>query len=85
MIVADEPVSALDVSIQADILALFRHIQTTHGTAFVFISHDLRVISHLAHEVLVLHRGLVVEQGPTAAIFQSPQHPYTQQLLKAVI
>jgi peptide/nickel transport system ATP-binding protein len=85
VIVADEPVSALDVSIQADILALFRHIQTTHGTAFVFISHDLRVISHLAHEVLVLHRGQVVEQGPTAAIFQNPQHPYTQQLLKAVI
>jgi peptide/nickel transport system ATP-binding protein len=85
VIVADEPVSALDVSIQADILALFRHIQATHGTAFVFISHDLRVISHLAHEVLVLHRGQVVEQGPTAAIFQTPQHPYTQQLLKAVI
>ena len=85
LIVADEPVSALDVSIQAQILALFQSVQATTGTAYVFISHDLRVISHVAHQVLVMHRGQVVEAGPTAEVFRNPQHPYTRQLLKAVV
>jgi len=85
LVIADEPVSALDVSVQSQILKLFQSIQKTHGTAFVFISHDLRVISHLAHNVLVMHNGQVVEQGPTTQIFTTPKHPYTQKLLKAVI
>ena len=85
LVIADEPVSALDVSVQAQILALFTKIQKTHGTSFVFISHDLRVISHLAHNVLVMHNGKVVESGPTQKIFTKPAHPYTKKLLSAVI
>ncbi len=85
LVIADEPVSALDVSVQSQILKLFQSIQKTHGTAFVFISHDLRVISHLAHNVLVMHNGEVVEQGPTHQIFSKPKHPYTKKLLSAVI
>lgn len=85
LIIADEPVSALDVSVQAQILNLFKTIQKEQGTAFLFISHDLRVISHLAHNVLVMHKGQVVESGPTATIFAKPKHPYTQRLLHAVI
>ncbi len=85
LVIADEPVSALDVSVQAQILKLFAKIQKDHGTSFVFISHDLRVISHLAHTVLVMHNGEVVEQGPTQAIFAKPKHPYTKKLLSAVI
>ncbi|RYG62116.1 MAG: ABC transporter ATP-binding protein [Alphaproteobacteria bacterium] len=85
LVIADEPVSALDVSVQAQILKLFAKIQKDHGTSFVFISHDLRVISHLAHTVLVMHNGEVVEQGPTHAIFSKPKHAYTKKLLSAVI
>ncbi len=85
LVIADEPVSALDVSVQSQILKLFQSIQKEYATAFVFISHDLRVISHLAHNVLVMHNGEVVEQGPTTQIFNTPKHPYTQKLLKAVI
>ena len=85
LVIADEPVSALDVSVQSQILKLFQSIQKNHGTAFVFISHDLRVISHLAHNVLVMHNGEVVEQGPTHQIFSKPKHPYTKKLLAAVI
>ncbi len=85
LIVADEPVSALDVSIQAQILDLFVHLQRTLGTSYVFISHDLRVVSHLAHQVLVLKAGDVVEYGPTAKVFGNPKAAYTKQLLKAVI
>ncbi len=85
LVIADEPVSALDVSVQAQILKLFAKIQKDHGTSFVFISHDLRVISHLAHNVLVMHNGEVVEQGPTHQIFAKPKHAYTKKLLSAVI
>lgn len=85
IIIADEPVSALDVSIQAQILALFKDVQTQHNTSFVFISHDLRVISHVAHHVLVLHKGKVMEYGPTAQVFAKPKSAYTKQLLKAVV
>lgn len=85
LIIADEPVSALDVSIQAQILELFLTLQKTLGTSYVFISHDLRVISHLAHQVLVLKDGQVAEYGPTAQVFGKPKAAYTKQLLKAVI
>ncbi len=85
LIIADEPVSALDVSIQAQILDLFKQLQKTHGTSFVLISHDLRVVSHLAHQVLVLHHGQVVEYGPTAQVFSKPKAAYTRQLLGAVV
>lgn len=85
LVIADEPVSALDVSVQAQILKLFTKIQKDYNTSFVFISHDLRVISHLAHNVLVMHNGEVVESGPTQALFAKPKHPYTKKLLSAVI
>jgi len=85
LVVADEPVSALDVSVQAQILALFRKIQQEHNTSFIFISHDLRVISHLADDVLVLNQGKVVEQGPTQQIFAHPRNAYTKRLLASVI
>lgn len=85
LIIADEPVSALDVSIQGQILALFKELQEKHGTSFVFISHDLRVISHVAHQVLVLKHGKVVEYGPAAQVLGKPQAAYTKQLLRAVV
>jgi peptide/nickel transport system ATP-binding protein len=85
VVVADEPVSALDVSIQAQILKLFQSIQAEHNTSFILISHDLRVISHLADDVLVMHNGKVVEAGPTAQVFAKPKHAYTKKLLAAVI
>lgn len=85
LIIADEPVSALDVSVQSQILKLLQAVQKERKTSFVFISHDLRVISHLADDVLVMHKGKVVESGPTAKIFKSPKHPYTKRLLAAVI
>lgn len=85
LVIADEPVSALDVSVQAQILKLFDEIQSKRNTSFVLISHDLRVISHLADDVLVMHNGKVVESGPTHQIFANPKHPYTQKLLSAVI
>ena len=83
LLVADEPTSALDVSVQARILTLFRELQDVHGFACLFISHDLAVIEALAGRVAVMHRGHVVEQGPTKAVLSSPVHPYTQRLLAA--
>jgi peptide/nickel transport system ATP-binding protein len=83
LLVADEPTSALDVSVQARVLELFRSLQDEHGFACLFISHDLAVIEQLAGRVAVMHRGHVVEQGPTEAVLASPIHPYTQRLLAA--
>ncbi|MEV4315959.1 ABC transporter ATP-binding protein [Actinocrispum sp. NPDC049592] len=83
LLVADEPTSALDVSVQARILDLFRSLQDEHGFACLFISHDLAVIEQLASRVAVMHRGHVVEQGPTKAVLAEPIHPYTQRLLAA--
>ncbi|GBG01556.1 ABC transporter ATP-binding protein [Azospira sp. I13] len=83
VVIADEPTSALDVSIQAQILNLFTELQKRHGTSFVFISHDLSVVRHIADEVMVMYRGSVVEQAPAATLFDSPQHSYTQALLAA--
>ena len=83
VVIADEPVSALDVSIQAQILNLFMDLQEEYGTAYVFISHNLSVVEHVAHEVLVMYRGKVVEFGTRQSVFSTPLHPYTQALLSA--
>ncbi len=83
LIVLDEPTSALDMSVQTQIVELLRELQRRHGISYLFISHDLRVVRALAHEVLVLKDGKVVERGPAKQIFESPQAPYTKALMAA--
>ena len=84
ILVADEPVSALDVSVQAAIVNLLLQIQKTKDTTIVFISHDLALVRHLADQVIVMYLGKVMESGPVAALFAPPFHPYTEALLSAV-
>ncbi len=83
ILIADEPTSALDVSIQAQILNLFMDLQDELGTAYVFISHNLAVVEHVAQDVMVMYFGSSVEQGPKTEVFSRPLHPYTRALMSA--
>ena len=83
MIICDEPVSALDVSVRAQVLNLMMDLQAELGLSYVFISHDLSVVEHIADEVMVMYLGRCVEMGTKEQIFKNPQHPYTQALLSA--
>ena len=84
LIIADEPTTALDVTIQAQILDLLRQLQSEHGLALLLITHDLGVVAEMADRVAVMYAGRIVEQGPVDAIFASPQHPYTKGLLASL-
>ena len=81
---ADEPVSALDVSIQAQILNLMKDLQRRHGLTYVMISHDLAVVRYMADTIGVMYLGKLVEIGPAAEVYDRPAHPYTQGLLDTV-
>lgn len=84
LLVADEPLASLDVSIQAQIVNLFRHLQQKHGFSFLFIAHDLAMVEFLCDRVGVLYHGRLVELGPVRALYDHPQHPYTRALLAAM-
>jgi microcin C transport system ATP-binding protein len=83
LVVLDEPTSALDLSVQAQIIDLLKHFQKTHGTGYLFISHDLRVVRAIAQNLIVLRDGKIVEQGSTGEIFANPRHEYTKTLIDA--
>ena len=82
-VVLDEPTSALDLSVQAQIVELLRELQRRHNLAYLFISHDLRVVRALSHQILVMRNGVVVEQGAAEEILERPRHPYTRALIAA--
>ena len=84
VLIADEPTTALDVTIQAQILELLKHVRATFGTATVLITHNLGVVAGMCERVLVMYAGRVVEEGPTDEVFSSPKHPYTWSLLRSL-
>jgi peptide/nickel transport system ATP-binding protein len=84
VLIADEPTTALDVTTQAQILALIRDLQARKGTAVLFITHDFGVVAEIANRVAVMQHGLVVEHGAAGDVLHRPQHPYTRQLIAAV-
>ena len=84
LLVADEPIASLDVSIQAQIINLFKHLQREHGFTFLFIAHDLAVVRYLCDRVGVMLQGKLVEVGPAKEVFSNPLHPYTQALISAI-
>lgn len=84
LIIADEPVSSLDVSIAAQIINLFNELRSTMGLTMLFISHDLSVVNYLSQQVLIMQHGSIVESGVTNAVFRAPVHPYTQNLIRSI-
>ena len=84
LIIADEPTTALDVTVQAQILKLFRSLQEKHGMSLLYITHDLGVVANIADRVYVMYAGIIAEQGNTRQIFKEPMHPYTRGLLASL-
>ena len=83
LVVLDEPTSALDMTVQVQIVELLRRLQRKHGLAFLFISHDLRVVRAMSHQIMVMRAGEVVEQGSTDEVFDHPRNDYTRRLIDA--
>jgi len=84
LVICDEPVSALDVSVQAQILKLLKDLQKEFGLTYLFITHDLRIVRHVADEVIVMRHGKLVEEGKTDIIFKKPKNQYTKDLIRSI-